>query len=103
LEKDRAGRYQTAGDLRADLLRIQRDSTSAAAVALPTPAAARSSWMWPSIAASSLVAAIVAALTLWPRIPTVNPPADLKPIRLTANPSEYPVSGAALSPDGKFI
>ena len=89
LEKDRALRYRTAGDLQADLLRIQRDTTSASAVVLPKPKeAARSSRVWPAIAALAVVAAIGAVAALWPRTPAVLPLADLKPVRLTANPSD---------------
>ena len=71
---------------------------------LPKPEeVARSSRVWPAIAALALVAAIGAVAALWPRTPGVLPLADLKPVRrrpihrITRSPA------AALSPDGRFI
>ena len=103
LEKDRALRYQTAADLHADLLRIQRHATSTAGIVPPRPDVAHRRRLWAGVGVLGLTGVIVAAVALWPRTPAVAPPADLKPVRLTANPSEYPISGAALSPDGRFI
>ena len=105
LEKDRALRYQTAADLQADLLRLQRDATTVTGMVAPAPSNVRRARMLPAIAALALVAAGTAAALVWyRRIPAPPPVAvDLRPVRLTANPSEYPISGAALSPDAKFL
>src|SRR6185295_1958638 len=97
LEKDRGLRYQTAADLLADLRRIDRDSTSGTTASVPAPVRQRSVYAW--AAAGAAVVALAAAAALWPRTGSEPPPRDLKPVKITANPSEYPVSGAALSPD----
>jgi hypothetical protein len=106
LEKDRTLRYQTADDLLADLRRLQRDSGATRSGAPPVPnghARARRTAAVAIIAAVGLIGAAAAAW-IWLRPDAAAPPAaELKPVRLTANPSEYPVSGAALSPDGKLL
>jgi serine/threonine protein kinase len=103
LEKDRALRYQTAADLLADLRRLERDSGSVTGITTPPPVANR--WGLLPVAATIGVIGLLVAGALWfrPRDVVEAPPPELKPVRLTANPSEYPISGAALSPDGKFL
>ncbi len=104
LEKDRTLRYQTAADLLADLRRIQRGVGSSASLGTTAPVVPRSRRL-PTAAVLAVVAAIL-GVGLWfrPRgASEAPPPADLKPIRLTANASDYPISGAALSPDGRFL
>jgi len=71
LEKDRGTRYQSAADLRADLKRLKRDTTSgkitATAGALGKPKRGR---MWAIIAVATLILAAVAAVRyLWPLPP----------------------------------
>ena len=70
LEKDRAVRYQTASDLRADLLRLRRELESGRAVAAVAGApqsAARSRGYrtWPLVVGAALVAGVVAAAYAW--------------------------------------
>jgi len=62
LEKDRNLRYQTAGEMRADLQRLKRDTDSgtihATTSAQAASAPSRSRWLWPALAAIVLIAAI---------------------------------------------
>ena len=103
LEKDRTLRYQTADDLLADLRRLQRDSgTSRSGTPAVATRPARRRRAAATIAAVVVIGAAVAAWQ-WLRPEAAPAAAELKPVRLTANPSEYPVSGAALSPDGKLL
>jgi len=67
LEKDRQLRYQTASDLRADLVRLKRDTDSVRTAALGVPAAApaeaRAGWRQKAALAAASVA-VVALLVL---------------------------------------
>ena len=65
LEKDRDVRYQSAAELRADLKRVKRDTTSEKVTAATPEAVATavgSRWIW---AISALALAIVAAALVW--------------------------------------
>lgn len=70
LEKDRDTRYQSAADLRADLKRLKRDTTSGRVTsAMPVPARKRSRQIWLA-AAIVVVAAVLAGIHfLWPLPP----------------------------------
>src|SRR4029077_5769707 len=56
LEKDREVRYQSASEMRADLKRISRDTTSEKKEAVASASGGRSKWVW--VAAVSIVIAI---------------------------------------------
>jgi serine/threonine protein kinase len=101
LEKDRTQRYQSAADLLTDLRRLRRESTSGNVQAAiePRRRARRRKW---GIAA--VVAVLIMAGGLLGRIyfRPVFPP-EPRLTRITANPTERPVTGAAISPDGAMI
>ena len=104
LEKDSDVRYQSAAELRADLKRLKRDTSSgkiAAATPVPrvAPAISRGAWM---------VAAIVVIVTLStlffflrPAPTVLNPLSNAKFTPLTDY--EGAETEPAISPDGKFV
>jgi len=110
LEKDRNLRYQTAGEIRADLQRLKRDTDSGrssafaeAAVSAEKPSGTR--WLrLATLGCAALIILIAAGFGLykWRYGPSKHgaPPA---PRQLTANPPEDWVASAAISPDGKYI
>ncbi|HEX3354412.1 MAG TPA: serine/threonine-protein kinase [Terriglobales bacterium] len=72
LEKDRDVRYQSAAELRADLKRLKRDTTSGKMTAASVPAAVRKSrWAWITAVVAAIIA--VAGVLAWFRSP-VSPP-----------------------------
>jgi serine/threonine protein kinase len=111
LEKERDVRYQSASDVRADLKRLKRDldsqsaATATSAASAPNARANRDPlprwWL--------LAAAVAVPLLAWigfqfgrstqdrqlPPNPTTR--------QITFNPTEQPVSLAAISPDGKYL
>jgi serine/threonine protein kinase/Tol biopolymer transport system component len=128
LEKDRDLRYHSAGDLRADLKRLKRDTDSgrvgagsprrlpaqsqidtpgvsegptSAAIGHPQGVPLR---RWAPLvgAVLALIAAgLAAAWFLAHRSP--QPPPELKQTRLTFNSSEDPVESGVISPDGTYL
>ncbi len=125
LEKDRDLRYHSAGDLRSDLKRLKRDTSSArsslAAASLGTaekesgfPSPTRRGWpagpgedarRWP-LALAGLLALIAASGLVWfltHRALPPQPSAELTQKRLTFNSSENPVHSNAISSDGKYL
>jgi Tol biopolymer transport system component/predicted Ser/Thr protein kinase len=74
LDKDRETRYQSAAEIRADLKRLKRDSTSdRVSVAAPSATQApegKRRWLWPLAGVTGL---LVAAVAVWAWFP-VSPP-----------------------------
>ncbi len=74
LDKDRAVRYQSAADLRADLTRLKRDTTSGKVSAAKAPAAEsgrKFRWAWAGVAVALAIAAVSAIW--WLRAPLPPP------------------------------
>jgi hypothetical protein len=110
LEKDRAGRYQHAAELCADLRRLQRDLESGPATVapplsgIPTSSVARGSFRLPSIVAIGILAVLAAGYFAgWFRRAQPYSQAQLKPQQLTAQSSEDPLMVTSVSPDGKYL
>jgi Tol biopolymer transport system component/predicted Ser/Thr protein kinase len=122
LEKDRDLRYQHASDIQTDLKRLKRDTTSGRSMEVSTGVAtacrrveehgqgARATagethalrrWpLWLAASLAVILAGLAFAWFVWRRAGT-RP--QLAERQLTANPVEDWVSGAAISPDGKYL
>ncbi len=101
LEKDPGLRYQSAADLRSELKRLKRESSSAASVAAVVPVQAKSrGWLWPVAAA---VIVVLAALGYWRWHSGATTPATLPNLALRQLTFTGLVQDAAISPDGKFL
>jgi dipeptidyl aminopeptidase/acylaminoacyl peptidase len=129
LEKDRELRYQHASDMRADLKRLRRDTSSGRYLApglggtSPAAAPSRSSGInaaepatplpghdvkeglasrrWRAYLASgaAILTIVAVAWYVFWRVPNVA----FEEIQLTYNPSDDPVVAPILSPDGKWL
>jgi serine/threonine protein kinase len=97
LEKKRELRYQTAGEVRADLLRLKRDTetgtTSAASVRLS------SKKLLAAATAAVLLLAIVAAVVWWRRPPRVGDRSEWVQLTDFTDSAVSP----AISPDGRMV
>jgi eukaryotic-like serine/threonine-protein kinase len=75
LEKDRDVRYQSAAEMRAELKRLKRDTTSGSMPVTATQESskrARRPWLWPVVAAGVLVVAALAWLVMPISIPRIK-------------------------------
>src|SRR5262249_29605948 len=112
LEKDRDTRYQHASDLRADLKRLKRETDSGRAVAPTTGSVgatvtAQEPRAGPrrALIAAGAVMVLAAGWLGW-RIAARRLTVSKTPIaqrQLTSNATGHGVSGAAISPDGKYL
>ena len=109
IEKDRDLRYQHAADIRTDLQRLKRDSSSAGsglhASGSATYVRARPRWGRNLIYVAAVFAALLmvffglrerGALMIAPKLPPTES-------QLTHNPPENRTFGSAISPDGKLL
>jgi serine/threonine protein kinase len=115
LEKDRELRYQSAGDLRAELKRLKPETDSARPVEAiyerrDEVAAGRDGTrkarlqtrrrVWLAGSPAFILAGFTVGWLVWRR--TANPP-EVVERQLTANPFEDYVMSAAISPDGTYL
>jgi Tol biopolymer transport system component len=109
LEKDRELRYQSASELRADLLRLKRDTDAHATGARgvgrdPVSGAPHRRIPRAAVVSGLVLGAALTALAIgWGRLPFLASRSDLQEVQLTTNSAEDPVTAAAISPDGKYI
>jgi serine/threonine protein kinase/Tol biopolymer transport system component len=94
LEKDRAVRYQSAADMRADLTRVARGSDHASA------SVSRSRGRRSFGAGAAGIVALAAALALWFR---GAEPASFEHFAISQVTNTGRATVAAISPDGRFI
>ena len=80
LEKEREVRFQSAAEMRADLKRLSRDTTSGRIDAAHAAATGKSGWLWPAAVASLIV--VVTAVFLW-LSSTPPPPRVLSTTQIT--------------------
>jgi serine/threonine protein kinase len=107
LEKDATLRYQTASDLRTDVMRLQRDSERHTDPANGRDIAAQRSSVQPhryrrAVAAIAVLLSMFGAAVLGTSI-FRSRRNELQEVQLTTNSSEAPVSAAAISPDGRYL
>jgi eukaryotic-like serine/threonine-protein kinase len=102
LEKDRKLRYQSAAELRADLERLKRDSSTDRAPGAVAPPNRRFHAWFALAGTLLLIVAIAAAAFLLRRRPE-RISRELLATRVTSNSSEAAVQSMALSPDGKYL
>lgn len=110
LEKERELRYQTALEMRTDLIRLQRDTDpmSAAGRGRAEALAERPGWVRGRRIAMALGALLLLALTAlaatrWTALRSFFFAPEWQELQLTTNSSENPVTAAAISPDGKYL
>jgi eukaryotic-like serine/threonine-protein kinase len=92
LQKEKAARYSSAAELRADLERLRRPLQPAAKRRLSVVAAA--------LAITLLAIFVAAAWLVWFSEPRQR---ELVPRQFTANPQDNLVNRASISPDGAYV
>jgi len=93
IEKDRTRRYQTAGEMQAELESLQRQLT---------PKHLPRGWAVGLAVAGTIVLGTVLFLLNRPA-KTVSVAPEIRLLHLTTNSSENPITGGAISPDGKYL
>jgi Tol biopolymer transport system component/predicted Ser/Thr protein kinase len=100
LEKDRDLRYQSAGELRADLKRLQRDSRDSSAKVELAAAPRRTNRMVIAIAGAVMLAAAAVAAWYWAgRAPVIAPQSEWTAVTDFSDSAVHP----AVSPDGRML
>jgi len=101
LEKDRDLRYQSASELRADLKRLKRDTSSGESLARAAPRPGLRSRVLPWLGAGALVAASAFGWWSWSRR---SPPRPAVPLKITPFAAELGSKWwPQLSPDGERV
>ena len=109
LEKDRRLRYQSAGELKTDLMRLKRDSDSQTAAPQRISGASAGSTSRRSrseriavLLALTLIAGVLAVMG-YRALRTRQARSEWQEVQLTTNSSENPVGAASISPDGRYV
>ncbi len=98
LEKKRELRYQSATEIRADLLRLKRDSTSGR-VTTAVPVRRAPNRLWLGLALLLVLIAVLTAITWWQRPPRVADRSEWVQLTDFTDSAVSP----AISPDGRMI
>ena len=110
LEKDRESRYQTAAEMLAELKSILKtiQAVPAADIGTPTPPGeSSSSSHWAlrleMFIGGGLLLLLAAISFLWWKYSRPSPPAEIKERQLTTSSRDNPITGGAISGDGKYL
>lgn len=99
-KKDRERRYQSASEMRSDLL----VATSCSRSSTPERSPLRLSWKLVSaVAALILVVLVLVGVPFLARRRPSSPPPQIKQTQLTTNSAENEVENGVISPDGKYL
>ena len=103
MEKDADLRFQSAGDMRAELKRLRREVDSGGSnpktpVAMPAEPSPWKRWVWPATGLALLLAIGMAAALFWRMRSRPHLPMSITQVTSTGK-ARY----AALSPDGKYV
>jgi serine/threonine protein kinase len=105
LEKNRDLRYQSASDLRADLLRLKRDAEVSPAVQAYVNRGRRGFMPWFALAVALGLVTVLGGrgLMRWIESRRGTLAAKLQEIQITSNSPENPVLAATVSPDARRV